>query len=61
MFKWFVETVEDDTIAGIIKRITQYEIDPQQAVDELLRELDFPIMNEYLNSLQHNFERGYRD
>jgi LAO/AO transport system kinase len=46
LFKRFVETVEDDTITGIIKRITQYEIDPQQAVDELLRELDFSIRDE---------------
>lgn len=43
LFKRLVETVEDDTFAGIIKRITQYEIDPQQAVDELLRAVDFSI------------------
>jgi len=46
LFKRLVETVEDDVIAGIIKRITQYEIDPQQAVDELLGELDFSLHNE---------------
>lgn len=43
LFKRLLDTVEDDTIAGIIKRITRYEIDPQQAVDELLRGLDFSI------------------
>lgn len=46
LFKHLVETVEDDVIAGIIKRITQYEIDPQQAVDELLREVDFSLNRE---------------
>ncbi len=46
LMKRVVETVEDDVIAGIIKRITQYEIDPQQAVDELLGELDFSLLNE---------------
>ena len=43
LFKQVVETVEDDMIAGIIRRITRYEIDPQRAVDELLSTLDFSI------------------
>lgn len=46
LLKRVVETVEDDVITGIIKRITQYEIDPQQAVDELLGELDFSFNDE---------------
>lgn len=41
LFKRFVATLEEEAIAGIIKRITQYDIDPQQAVDELLKEIDF--------------------
>ena len=46
LFKRLVETVEDDMIAGIIKRITQYDIDPQQAVDELLGKLDLSFNQE---------------
>lgn len=46
LFKRLVETVEDDVIAGIINRITHYEIDPQQGVDELLRELGFSLNRE---------------
>lgn len=41
LFKRLVDTLEDEVIAGIIKRITRYDIDPQQAVDELLREVKF--------------------
>lgn len=41
LFKRFVATIDDNLIAGIIKRIAQYEIEPQQSVDELLAEIEF--------------------
>ena len=41
LFKRLVDTLEDHVIAGMIKRITQYDMNPQQAVEELLDELDF--------------------
>ena len=40
LFKRFVATIDDNLIAGIIKRIAQYEIEPQQGVDELLAEIE---------------------
>lgn len=40
LFKRLVDTLEDHVIAGMIKEITQYNMNPQQAVEELLNELD---------------------
>ncbi len=41
LFKRLIDTIDEDMITGIIRRIAQYEIDPQQGVDELLKDMDF--------------------
>ena len=46
LFKRFDDAIEDDAITAMIKRITQYEIDPQQAVDELLKTINISISRE---------------
>lgn len=41
LFKRFVATIDEDMIAGIINRMTQYDVEPQQGVDELLADVMF--------------------
>jgi len=43
LFKRFVATIDEDMIAGIIRRMAQYDVEPQQAVDEILAETEFVV------------------
>ena len=41
LFKRFVATIDEEVIAGIINRMTQYDVEPQQGVDDLLADVIF--------------------
>lgn len=41
LYERFIQTLEEETIADMINRVAQYQIHPQQAVDVLLKKMEF--------------------